>query len=401
MNELIKCVRLVVQVGRVLLPVGFLAVGVLAAMALFSARPTPPRIERSEVAVAVRTVDIQTGPVRLDVHAWGEVKARRTLLLQPQVSGRLIELSDALSPGSVIKAGTVVARIDPRDYELALQQAEAAFATARFNLELEQGRNRIASRDWDLLGDIAGDLELEDEAVHLALRLPHLHEAESAVETARTKVEQAQLALDRTVLRAPFKALVQSRTAVLGSIVSPTSVVATLVGVDAWWVEVGVPLSDLSRVILPDADGQAAGSAQISVQMAGGGSSQYEASVVRLLGSVDSAGRQARVLLKVDEPLQQSSTQSVPLLLGSYVSAVLQGLERSDVLLLPRSVLREGDVVWILGTDSRLAIRPVAVLSGALDTVVVKADIGQGERIVSSSVPSPIVGLLLVDETAG
>ena len=401
MNELIKCVRLVVQVGRVLLPVGFLAVGVLAAMALFSARPTPPRIERSEVAVAVRTVDIQTGPVRLDVHAWGEVKARRTLLLQPQVSGRLIELSDALSPGSVIKAGTVVARIDPRDYELALQQAEAALATARFNLELEQGRNRIASRDWDLLGDIAGDLELEDEAVHLALRLPHLHEAESAVETARTKVEQAQLALDRTVLRAPFKALVQSRTAVLGSIVSPTSVVATLVGVDAWWVEVGVPLSDLSRVILPDADGQAAGRAQISVQMAGGGSSQYEASVVRLLGSVDSAGRQARVLLKVDEPLQQSSTQSVPLLLGSYVSAVLQGLERSDVLLLPRSVLREGDVVWILGTDSRLAIRPVAVLSGALDTVVVKADIGQGERIVSSSVPSPIVGLLLVDETAG
>jgi RND family efflux transporter MFP subunit len=401
MKAIIGIVRPAIQLIRVLIPVGFLVAGVFAAMALFSARPTPARIDRVETAVAVRTMDIERGPVRLDVHAWGEVTARRTLLLQPQVSGRLIELSPLLSPGSVMEAGTIVARIDPRDFELMLQQATATLATAQFNLELEQGRSRIASRDRDLLGDIAGDLDLDDEAMRLALRLPHLHEAETAVETARSKVEQAQLALDRTILRAPFRAMVQAQTAVLGSMVGPTSVVATLVGVDAWWVEAGVPLGELSRVTLPDADGLSAGIAEIEVQMADGNSSRYAARIIRLLGRVDSAGRQARVLLQVDDPLGQSSSQEVPLLLGSYVSALLQGPERSDVLRLPRSVLREGDVLWVLGTDSRLDIRPVNVLSGALDTVVVKVDLDPGERIISSSVPAPMLGLLLVDEASG
>ena len=399
MNAFIRTMRPVLGVVRVLVPALFLLLGVLAAMALFSAKPTPLRVERSEVTTAVRTIQVHDATVRLDVEAWGEVTARRTLSLQPQVSGRLIEIQDGLAPGSLFKAGTVVARIDPRDYELALQQAEAGLDTAKFKLELEEGRSRIAKRDWELLGDVAGELVLDAQSSQLALRQPHLREAQSVVETARTTVELAALALERTQLVLPFDAMVLSRSGVDGTFVGPTSVIATLVGTGAWWVEVGVPLDDLARVTLPDAAGNGGGEAQVHVRLGDGVSAHYIARIVRLMGTVDAAGRQARVLLEVDDPLGQSRTQPVPLLLGSYVRATLEGPARQGVFELPRSVLRDGDDIWVLGTDSRLSIRRATVLHGSLDKVVVDMDLREGERIIASAVPTPVPGLLLVDET--
>ena len=230
MSAFIRTMRPVWSVVRVLVPVLFLLLGVLAAMALFSAKPTPPRVERDEVPTAVRTIEVLAATVRLDVEAWGEVRARRTLSLQPQVSGRLIEIQDGLAPGSLLKAGSIVARIDPRDYELALQQAEAGLETAKFKLELEEGRSRIAQRDWELLGGVVGDLELDAQSSQLALRQPHLREAQSVVETARTTVEQAALALERTQLILPFDAMVLSRAGVEGTLVGPTTVIAHVGG---------------------------------------------------------------------------------------------------------------------------------------------------------------------------
>jgi len=400
MSAFIRTMRPVLSVVRVLVPLLFLLLGVLAAMALFSAKPTPPRVERDEVPTAVRTIEVRAATVRLDVEAWGEVRARRTLSLQPQVSGRLIEIQDGLAPGSLLKAGSVVARIDPRDYELALRQAEAGLDTAKFKLELEEGRSRIAQRDWELLGGVAGDLDLDAQSSQLALRQPHLREAQSVVETARTTVEQAALALERTQLILPFDAMVLSRAGVEGTLVGPTTVIATLVGTGAWWVEVGVPLEDLARVSAPNAAGDGGGEAQVHVRLGEGASALYTARIVRLMGTVDAAGRQARVLLQVDDPLGQSAAQRVPLLLGSYVRATLEGPGRPGVYQLPRSVLRDGDDVWVLGTDGRLAIRRATVLHGSLDAVVVDMDLRDGERVIASVVPSPVPGLLLVDETA-
>lgn len=398
MNAIVRKVGPLLAAARVLVPLLFLALGVIAAMALFSAKELPPRVERTELATAVRTIVVAPSTVRLDVEAWGEVKASRTLALQPQVSGRILHIDAVLAPGAVLPAGSIVAQIEPRDFELALAQAQGALATAVFSLEVEQGRSRIAQRDWELLGDISGDLSLDAEAAALALRTPHLAEAQSAVETARTVVEQAQLALDRTTIALPFDAMVQARTAVDGSLVGPTSVLATLVGTDVWWVEVGVPMDDLVRVTFPDAQGAVGGEARIQVRLGDGLQATYAGRIERLIGTVDAAGRQARVLVQVNDPLQQAKGQAAPLLLGSYVSVVLEGPQRAGAFAIPRSVLRDGNVLWVLGADNRLAIRPANVLSGSLDTVVVDVDLNSDERIIASAVPSPLPGMLLTDE---
>ena len=268
------------------------------------------------------------------------------------------------------------------------------------NLEVERGRGRIAQRDWELLGDIAGDLDLEAQSSTLALRAPHLRERQAMVESARSKVEQAELALERTSIIAPFKAMVRSRTGVKGSMVSPSSVIATLVGIDAWWVEVGVPMDDLARVELPDEHGIGGGSAIVEIRLAGGTKGTYQATIARLMGSVDAAGRQARVLLRIEDPLGQSASQPVPLLLGGFVHAALEGPTRRDVYELPRGVLREGDELWIRGVDSRLVIRPATVVGESIDTVIVDLELAPGEAIITSSIVTPVNGLLLMDSSS-
>ncbi|MCH2135552.1 MAG: efflux RND transporter periplasmic adaptor subunit [Phycisphaerales bacterium] len=393
MNTLARLLRPVVAVLRVALPVVFLLAGVFVAMALFQARPEPPRVEHPETPTLVRTMSPQYKSVRLDVEAWGEVKPARTLVLQPQVSGRLLEVSADLSPGALIEAGAVAARVDPADFELALAQAQAGLETARFNLEVERGRGRIARRDWELLGGIAGDLELDEASSQLALRGPHLKEREAALAAAQSRVDQARLALERTRITVPFPALVRTRTGVEGSMVGPASVIATLVGTDMWWVEVGVPLDELTRLEVPG------GEAHVEVRLADGTLGQYEGVIERLTGSVDAAGSLARVLLRVDQPMAQSASQAVPLLLGEFVSARLEGPKVDSVLQLPRRVLRDDDVLWVMGVDDRLAIRSAKVLGGSIETVVVDAQLEPGERLVTSSIAVPVEGLLLADDT--
>ena len=397
MNRLARLARVTMTVIQVLIPIGFLALGLVAAVVLFSARPTPPLVNREEVATMVRTIEPVLTDVRLDVEAWGEVKPERVLVLQPQVAGRIAKISASLSPGSVLAEGTVIAQIQPRDFELALHQAQSALATAEVNLEVERGRGRIAQRDWELLGDIAGDLNLDAQSSTLALRAPHLRERQAMVESARSKVEQAELALERTSITVPFKAMVRSRTGVEGSMISPSSIIATLVGTDAWWVEVGVPMDDLARVKLPDERGLGGGNATVEVRLAGGTEATYQATIARLTGSVDAAGRQARVLLRMEDPLGQSASQPVPLLLGQFVHAALEGPMRREVYELPRRVLRDGDELWIRGADSRLDIRLAKVVGSSLDTVIVDLKLAPGEAIITSSIATPVKGLLLRD----
>ena len=108
MNRLTRVARAIMSLIQVLIPIGFLVLGLVAGVALFSARPTPPRVEREEVATMVRTIDPVQTDVRLDVEAWGEVKPERVLALQPQVAGQIVDISASLSPGSVLAQGTVI-----------------------------------------------------------------------------------------------------------------------------------------------------------------------------------------------------------------------------------------------------------------------------------------------------
>ncbi|MDP7071110.1 MAG: efflux RND transporter periplasmic adaptor subunit [Phycisphaerales bacterium] len=394
MTPVIRTIRPIALTVRLILPPVILAVGLWVGWLLFSARPVPAVVETIEAPTPVHVIDVPQIDVTIDVEAWGTVQPARQLTVHPQVGGMLVEVSDTLIPGGVFAKGEVIAKIDARDYEYALEQAEAGLETARFNLETEEGRGRVAERDWELLG---GELGEGTEASRMALRAPHLAEKRAALASAKSRVEQAKLSLDRTRIEAPFNAMVVTESAETGQVVSSASSLGTLIGTDEYRVEIGVPLDDVSSMNL---GGSEPVRAIVTMSTGAGGAVAYEGIVAGLTGSVDGAGRLARVLVTVPDPLAQAADRAVPLLLDSYVQVIIKGQPALGVRRLPRKALREGDVVWIAGADDRLAFRSVEVVGGDADSVLVHMAMQPGESIIGGPVPAATPGMLLTCEVA-
>jgi multidrug efflux pump subunit AcrA (membrane-fusion protein) len=228
------------------------------------------------------------------------------------------------------------------------------------------------------------------------LREPHLKRLEAELASARSALARARRDVERTVITAPFNAVVLAEHVERGQSVGPQSAIATLVGTDACWVRVNVPTWQLKYVALPDAEGAGGARATIVHDRGAGERTRREGSVVRLLGDLETRGMMARLLVEVADPFCLGREAKQTLLLGSFVSVEIEGAQMKDVISVPRSVVREGDKAWILDRDGRLEIRPLDVIWRDDRALVVKG-LSAGEKVISSHIPSPVENMSLTE----
>jgi len=386
---------------RVLTVIGVLFAGGLLFAALVATRPeaakAPPADRRPLVEVA--TVTVSDHPTR--VEASGVVIPARQVLLAAEVGGRVVSMHPELVPGGRVPKNTRLLRIDARDYRLALEQQFAQVDRAQTELELERGRKRIAEREWKLLGGGAsGGAAASGQpsgapGAGLALREPQLRSAQAALKAAESGLERARLAVGKTNLTVPFNALVQERNVDVGQLVAPGAPLATLVGTDQFWVQVSVPVGRLAAIDIPGLGGATAGSSATVRQRTGEGIVERTGRVVRLLGDLDPAGRMARLLVEIDDPLalDEDSGARVPLLLGAYVEVEIAGRALESVAEIPRAALQDGDSVFLVSPDGNLVIREVEVAWRQRDSVLVARGLSRGDRVVVSPIAAPVAGM--------
>jgi RND family efflux transporter MFP subunit len=376
----------------VLLPALVVLGGIVIAMMLVE---TAPRAKREPAASQARLVEVQ--PVTLgdsvaDIEAMGTVVPAREVVLQPQVSGEVLTISDELVPGGRFRKGEPLLRIDPADYELAVRQRESELAQARSNLKIEQGQQAIARNEFELLGESTGG---EDNA--LMLRKPQLESVRASVATAQATLERARLDLARTRIRAPFNAIVQSREVNTGTRVTPVSKLATLIGTDRYWLELSVPVDQLQWLEIPAVNAGQGSAVRVYDEAAWGPDKFRRGHVIRLAGDLENEGRMARVLVAVDDPLalQPEHAGAPVLLLNSYVRAVIEGRTLSNVARVNRALLRGEDRVWLMGSDDRLQIRTVTIQFRGPHSVLVSEGLAAGERLVVTDLSAPVEGMAL------
>ena len=380
---------------KILPTVAVLALGIFIAKSLASSRPDPTIAPKTVQGILVEVMEAKPERQRIQVEAMGTVIPARELDLVPEVNGRIIKMNSNLVPGGYLRAGDEVARIDPRDYETAVTQAAAQLEQARLNLELERGRQIIAKREWTALYPTTQSSEASSS---LALREPHLESAKANVESAESMLSQARLNLDRTIIRAPFNAIVRSEAVEIGQLIMPQTRIAKLIGADRCWVQVSIPVSQTPWIDLPDMKGDGGARATITLQGDENLAVEREGRIVRLLSDLDPDGRMARLLVAVDDPLGLESDkekQTLPLLIGAYVHVGIDGQALDNVLVIPRTAIREGDRVWVMDEDDRLSVREVNIVWRRKDSVLLTNDIAPGERVVTSRIATPIPGMLL------
>ena len=390
-----------VQVFLALLIVG-LGAGVVVAFK--KTRPEPQQNESGSRGLLVQTQQVVAGDHEVHVRAQGQVMAARRVVLSPQVAGKVTWVSDELAPGGRVAHGTRLLRLDGRDYALALRSRSADVNRASLELQIEQRRQAIAEREWNVFGAEAATSVGTDAASApgraLALRQPQLETAEVGVEAARSAVQQARLNLQRTTIRAPFNAVVLSESVDLGQFVAPGTQLATLVGTDEAWVRVSLPVEALHSIRFPERDGEGS-PAQVRVDV-GGRELVREGRVLRLLPDLDASGGMARVLVAIDDPFAldrgDDAGPKVPLLLGSFVTVDIDVAPLVDVIEVPRIAVREGGKAFVMNEDDQLEIRDLEIVWGREQTVLVRGGLAHGERVIISRVPTPVEGMALRED---
>ena len=381
-----KALLLILQL---LLSAAIIAASVYGAKYLMETKKVAEKVEIERKAPLVRASKVREQSTRVYVRAMGEVLPEKEVTITPQVGGKIEFTSAQLVVGGSFGAGDVIFKIDSRDFELAVDQQKAQLEQALFSVKVEEGKQIIAQREWQLVGSERKTSQLSKD---LALRKPHLENARAALKAARSGLERAKLDVERCTIKAPFKAVVVEEFVDKGQVVTPQTKVARLVGQDRFWVRTAVKVEDLSCFALPEGDGGGGAWAEVLYDAGNGKAMKKKGQVMGLLANLEPRGHMARVLIAVDDPLRDRHS---PLLLGTRVEVSIEGRMLENVVLIPRKALHRGEEVYVINEQNRLEIRRVSVLRLRENEVIIDDGLSSGERIITSHLANALPNMLL------
>jgi len=374
---------------QIIIPIVILAAGI-AAMAIFSNMKKPPEEkEKVDKTPIVAVESISVAPMTLEVNSYGMVKPKYETELVAQVNGEIVELSDVFVRGGFVKAGQLLARIDPSDYQAALIDAQATMATARAALETELAQGKVAEREWKLITNTS--------PTELSLRKPQLAQELARVKAAQASVLRAERNLERTEIRAPYNAMIDSRNIGLGSFVGVGSKIGHVLGTAT--AEIRLPVADnqLAFLVKTESTKQGVNAPVNLIGTYAGRDTQWQAIIARSEGVIDSKSRMSYLVAEINDPyLLNSSNNSsdVPLRFGSYVNAKIMGYDISQATLVPRYLVVNGKVA-ILDNESKLHYAAIDIVRQQGSHVIVTNGLQDGDQLIISALDYPVDGMKL------
>ena len=337
--------------------------GLAATWVVLNAKSEPQAGAAPERAVPiVNVISAEPSEHRLRVRTQGTIEAKTQVELAAQVAGKVVQVSDNFADGGFFREGDVLLSIESDDYEFALARAEAALAQAEQRLAEERGRSSQAEREWRELGS--------REANDLFLRKPQLRAAELSVEAAKADVAAAKLALERTIIRAPFNGRVLQKRADIGQFVGNGMTVAQIYAIDA--LELRLPVSDAQMSLLPEAlltssGGLVGSSAAITVNI-GDKEWRFSAPLVRAEAEIDRRTRVANLIAEFSGSPDLASGRPT-LTPGVFARAEILGRPVPGVIELSNTALSPDGHVLIVNDQFLLERRDVRIISRINDRV--------------------------------
>jgi multidrug efflux system membrane fusion protein len=376
------------RVVKVVVPIAIVVVAVALAVMLVKNRP---RAERQAPAVTVPTVVVVNAlrsTFAPKIRSTGIVRAARDVVIAPEIGGRVVWVAPQLVPGGRVKKGETLVRIDERDLVLLVEEAKARVAQADLALTLEKSQGERARRELAMIGDS----KLAGGSLALALREPQLKNAEAQREGAGHALARAELNLTRATIRAPMDAIVQTERAEVGQLATPQTVLATLLGVDVGWVVASIPVDRLRFMQI--GEGERGATAEVTQILGDGRDASRTARVVRLLGELEAETRTAQVVLEISKPFDPV-VGGLPVLPGAFVEVDIAGLPLEGVFAIPRIALVDDANIWVVDGEDRLRRKPVDIVWRDKAFIVVKEGVDDGDRVVTTPIPTAVEGTLV------
>ena len=371
------------MIRHFIIPVFILGIFLFLAATLMATAPVlePSSIEK--IATTVRVVKIQPKSVQLKVNSQGSVMPSTESQLIPEVSGKVSWMSPNLVAGGYFNDQEILIRVDDTDYKTKLDRAQANLTRA----EAEQQHNEFEYRRMQSLvkRNLVSRSQLEN-----ALRAFRV--AEASLQDATANFNQAEQDLSRTQIRAPFAGLVRAENVDIGQFVSRGNTIATIYAGNQ--AEVRHPIADrqLAFLNIPvSIRGEIPKEFQPKVTLTAqyaGQTLAWKGTIVRSEAEIDVSSRMVQLVARVE-----SSSNPVPLSIGLFVSAEIEGLAANNIVVLPREALRNDNQVLIVDKENRLRFRKIDTLRLYQDDLLIKAGLEAGERVCVSPIQTVIEGM--------
>jgi multidrug efflux system membrane fusion protein len=340
-----------------------LALSCLLALAGCEPKHDVPAFERPPAPVLVASAAAEDVPVYLD--EIGRCVARELVSLQPQISGRIVQIHFA--DGADLKAGDVLFTIDPRPFQAQLAAAEAALAQAKAAHELAKVE---FTRVTGLVEKrAAAQQEFDSSKNAVAVSAARVQENHAAVETAR-------LNLEYTVLRSPIEGRAGRRLVDVGNTVKANeTALLTIQRLDPIYADFTVTERNLSAVQKSLAKGPLRAEVRIP-----------DDSVPPRTGDVtfvDNAVQDGTGTVMLRATIANAERQLLP---GRFIKVRLILDTLKGAVLIPAAAPQmsaKGPFVYVVSAEDKAEFRGVTLGQKQGDRVVVESGVKPGERVVT------------------
>jgi len=355
------------------------AVIALTAIVYFSGALTPP--QSVEVVTVSQVFPSQTFTL---LNASGYVVAQRKAAVASKITGRLISIS--VEEGSVIKKGAVIARLEGEDAEALKDQAASKLNIAYSNLEQAKAELNEAmlnfNRNKELFDQgLVTKAQFDAANARYKKAIASVNGAEAEINSNKAALRAASIAIEYTLIRAPFDAVVLTKNADVGDIITPLGAAAnakasvvTIADMESLQVEVDVSESNIQKVKL----GQ-----PCEIQLDAFPDLRFRGEVHMIVPTADRT--KATILVKVK--FKEKDSRILPEM-GAKVAflekPVSQEEARPRTAISPSSIINKDSKGFVfLVKDSRAIETPIKTGEKMGDMVEVLDGIKPGDRIIA------------------
>ena len=329
--------------------------------------PGGPGARRGPPATTVGVATAASASLPVYVDALGTVTPSATVTVQPQVSGVLTKV--AFQEGQMVKAGQLLATIDPRPFELALMQAQGQ--QLRDEAQLDAAKVTLQRYQTLLAQDSIARQDVDTQAATVK-------QLEGTVLGDKAAVGTARLNLGWSRITAPVAGRIGLRVVDVGNLVSSgsTSGVAVITELAPIDVEFAVPQDRI-----PQLQARIASGATLAVTALDRTRTQTLDSGIFL--SLNNQSDTQTGTVRAKARFQNAQNTLFP---SQFVNVRILLDTVKDAVVVPVTALRhgpDGDFVYVLGDDHTVSLRKVAQGQASADSVQVAKGLELGEKVIT------------------